>query len=179
MTHFIKKFYYLFFFCIILISCRNEKPQIPLNKRPPDMTKENLLEMNRVLAELEVKNIEKYIAETDTNFQKSSSLIWYKIENASTGKKLMRGDEVHISFNLSLLDGSVCYTPENKGDRTITLGKYDIIRGLDEAILMLNDGGNGKFIIPADLAFGMTGDGDCVGAKRTVIYEILEVKKVE
>lgn len=135
--------------------------------------------MNRVLAELEIKNIEKYVAETDSGFQKSPSLIWYKIENAGTGKKLVRGDKVHIRFNLSLLDGSLCYTPEHKGDRTIMLGRYDIIRGLDEALLMLRDGGSGKFIIPADLAFGIMGDGDCVGSKRTLVYEILKLEKIE
>jgi FKBP-type peptidyl-prolyl cis-trans isomerase len=142
------------------------------------MTKENLLEMNRVLAELELKNIEKYIAETDTTFRKSPSLIRYKIENQGAGKKLTRGDEVHILFNVRLLDGSVCYTPDHKGDRTISLGRYDITRGLDEALLMLNDGGRGIFIIPADLAFGMVGDGDCIGSKKTLIYEILSIEKI-
>ncbi|GHT32082.1 hypothetical protein FACS189434_03060 [Bacteroidia bacterium] len=173
------KILFIVFLASVLSSCGNETPQTPLNKQPRNLTKENLLEMNRVLAELEMKNIEQYVAETDSSFQKSPSLIWYKIEQQGSGKKLTRGDKVHILFNVRLLDGSLCYTPEHKGDRNISLGRYDITRGLDEALLMLNDGGRGTFIIPADLAFGMPGDGDCIGAKRTVIYEILSVEKTE
>ena len=167
----------IFLMVSIFFSCRNEKPQIPFNKRPPDMTKENLLEMNRVLAELEKKNIAEYIAKTDTSFKQSSSTFWYKIENGGNGELLKRGDKVHIRFNLSLLDGSLCYTPDNKGDQTITIGRYDINRGLDEALLTLREGGRGKFIIPADLAFGIIGDQDCIGSKQTVIYDILSVEK--
>ena len=142
------------------------------------MTKENLLEMNRVLAELEKKNIAEYIAKTDTSFRQSPLAFWYKIEREGKGATLKRGDNVHIRFNLGLLDGSICYTPEHKGEQTITIGRYDINRGLDEALLMLREGGRGKFIIPADLAFGIVGDQDCVGSKRTVIYEIISIEKI-
>ena len=142
------------------------------------MTKENLLEMNRALAELEKKNVAEYIAKIDTSFQQSSSAFWYKIENNGNGAALQRGDKVQILFNLNLLDGSLCYTPNDKGNQTITIGRYDINRGLDEALLMLHEGGRGKFIIPADLAFGIIGDQDCVGSKQTVIYDILSVEKI-
>ena len=142
------------------------------------MTKEYLLQLNRALAEFENENIAEYVAKTDTSFRQSPAAFWYKIEDEGNGAALQRGDKVHILFNLVLLDGSVCYTPDNKGDQIITLGRYDIIRGLDEALLMLREGGRGTFIIPSDLAFGMVGDQNCVGSKQTVIYEILFVEKI-
>ena len=58
----------------------------------------------------------------------------------------------------------------------MNIGRYDINKGLDEAVLMLNEGGSGQFIIPSGLAFGMLGDLDCVEAKETVIYDIQSVE---
>lgn len=172
-----KYFCYFFFFCFVLISCRNEPPQVPLNKRPKDMTKEYLLELNKQLTEKENKEIAEYIAENNLTFGQSPLAFWYKIESRGEGAPLKKGDEVRILYNLSLLNGKICYTPEYKGDKIIHIGRRDIVKGLDDALLMLNEGGRGKFIIPSSLAFGKIGDGDCVEPHRTVIFDIISVKK--
>lgn len=161
----------------VLISCSGEqKPQIPINKVPKENIKEELLQMNVVLAQNENKEILAYIKKNKLDVEKSPLAFWYKIEEKGNGKPIKKGTKVRISFNLSLLDGSVCYTPKNKGIKKMTIGKADIIKGLDEALVLLNEGGRAKFIIPADLAFGMVGDQDCIGSKKTVIYDILSVE---
>lgn len=132
--------------------------------------------MNRVLAEKENREILEYIEKNDTAFQKSPLAFWYKIEKQGEGSPIKKGSKVRVLYTLSLLDGTICYTPENEGDVILNIGRYDIIKGLDDAILMLNEGGQGKFIIPSDLAFGMIGDQNCVGSKRTVIYDIQSVE---
>ena len=157
---------------VLFIGCRNDRPHLPANKLPKDYTTENLLEMNRVLAEKETKEIEAFVQQNQLDFTQSPLAFWYYIEYQGNGRPIKKGDKVRVTYNLSLLDGTVCYTPENKGDKTITIGKFDIIRGLDESLLLLNEGGRGTFIIPSDLAFAMIGDQDCIGAKKTIIYEI-------
>jgi FKBP-type peptidyl-prolyl cis-trans isomerase len=163
---------------LFLVSCGNKQPQIPANKLPKNHTTENLLEMNKVLAEQENKDIEEFIEKSDIPFEKSPLAFWYFIEEKGSGKPIERGDKVKVSYNITLLDGTVCATPENGGTKTINIGMYDIIKGLDDSLLMLNEGGRGKFIIPSDLAYGMIGDGVCVGAKKTIIYDFLSVEVV-
>ncbi len=162
--------FFLLFFS--LFSCTNNQPQIPANKLPKDYTKENLLEMNKVLAEKENKDIAAYIENSNQKFTRSPLGFWYFIENPGIGRQIERGNKVHVTYNLKMLDGSVCYTPQHKGNNTIIIGMYDIIKGLDDSLLLLKEGGQGIFIIPSDLAFSTIGDQDCVGSKKTVIYEI-------
>ena len=163
---------FVFAFILLFIGCRNDRPHLPANKLPKDYTTENLLEMNRVLAEKETKEIEAFVEQSELDFTQSPLGFWHHIEYQGNGNQIIKGDKVRVTYNLSLLDGTVCYTPQNKGDKTITIGKFDIIKGLDESLLLLNEGGRGTFIIPSDLAFAMIGDQDCIGAKKTVIYEI-------
>ncbi len=164
------------FFLLLFSACRNDRPHLPANKLPKDYTKENLLEMNKTLAEQENKEIAAYIENSNLEFTKSSLGFWYSIENRGTGREIERGNTVHVTYNLKLLDGTICYTPQYKGNSTIMIGMYDIIKGLDDSLLLLREGGQGTFIIPADLAFSMIGDQDCVGAKKTIIYEIKSVE---
>ena len=168
---FTRKFWGLFVF-LLLCSCQQNNPQVPENKQPKDYTIENLLEMNRVLAEKETKEIETFVQQSDSDFTQSPLAFWYHIEYQGDGRALQKGDNVRITYNLKLLNGTICYTPQHKGDKTITIGKFEIIKGLDESLLLLNEGGRGTFIIPSDLAFAMIGDQDCIGAKKTIIYEI-------
>ena len=169
----------VFIFILLFTGCRNEKPHLPVNKLPKDYTTENLLEMNRVLAEKETKEMEAFVEQSDIYFTQSPLAFWYNIEYQGSGRPIKKGDRVRVTYNLSLLDGTICYTPQNKGDKIITIGKFDIIRGLDESLLLLNEGGRGMFIIPSDLAFAMIGDQDCIGAKKTIIYEIKTLEIVQ
>jgi FKBP-type peptidyl-prolyl cis-trans isomerase len=173
----LKRIEYIFISALVFFSsCGNEQPQIPANKQPKNYTAENLLEINRVLAEQEEKGIEAYLQKSDIEFTKSPMAFWYHISKQGEGRQIAKGDQVYITYNLKMIDGSVCYTPDDGGDDTIIIGRYDIIKGLDEALLLLNEGGEGTFIIPSDLAFAMIGDQACVGAKKTVIYEIKSIE---
>jgi FKBP-type peptidyl-prolyl cis-trans isomerase len=168
-------FIFLFSF-FLLFACVENKPQIPLNKSPKDNLKENLLEMNKMFAEKENQEIESYIKENKLETQKSPLAFWYKIQEKGEGRPIKKGTKVRILFNLRLLDGTICYTPQNKGKKEIVVGKIESTKGLDESLLLLNEGGSGLFIIPSALAFGIAGDQDCVGAKQPIIYEILHVE---
>jgi FKBP-type peptidyl-prolyl cis-trans isomerase len=173
-----KLFFFLFSLILLFTGCHNQKPQIPANKLPKDHTKENLLEMHKALSQKENQDIEAYIQKSELHFTKSPLAFWYNIEYQGDGQPIKKGNNVHITYQLSLLDGSICYTPQYKGDQTITIGKYNIIKGLDQSLLLLNEGGRGTFIIPSDLAFSMTGDQDCIGAQKTIIYQIKSIEIV-
>jgi FKBP-type peptidyl-prolyl cis-trans isomerase len=162
-----------------LFSCDNQQPQIPYNKLPKSKLKDNLVEMNKLLAEKEDKDILLYIKKNNLDVKKSPLYFWYQIEEKGDGAPIKTGNKVHIMFNLSLLDGTVCYTPKYKGSQDLTIGHVDIIKGLDEALLLLHDGGKAKFIIPSTMAFGIVGDEDRVGSKKTVVYDILSVEIIQ
>jgi len=162
----------------LLVSCGAKEPQLPANKLPKDYTKENLLEMNVALAQKEEADIKAYLDSVGENMQKSEGGFWYEIKSHGYGDSIRRGDKVEVMYQLSLLDGTICYTPQSGGKKNIVVGRADETKGLDEALLMLKEGGKGKFMIPANLAYGMVGDQKKIGSKKTIIYEITSIEKV-
>ena len=165
-------------FAVFFVSCREKSPQLPVNKLPKDYTKENLLEMNVALAQKELTDIAAYIDTAAPKMQKTPGGFWYEIKNAGVGDSIVRGDKVKVTYNLRLLDGTLCYTPADGGTKTVLVGHADETKGLDDALLMMTEGTVGDFIIPANLAYGMVGDQKRVGSKKTIIYEILSIEKV-
>jgi len=165
----------VFLFVFLLFSgCQNDRPHLPFNRLPTDYTTDNLLVINKVLAERELEEIEAFVQQSDFDFTESPLGFWYNIEFQGDGRPIKRGNRVRVEYDLILLDETLCYERE----RTINIGRFEITRGLDEALFLLNEGGRGTFIIPSGLAFGIIGDQNCVGAKRTIIYKILTVEIV-
>ena len=58
-----------------------------------------------------------------------------------------------------------------------TVGKGEVISGLEEGILLLHIGDKAKFIIPSHLAYGLLGDDNEIPTKATLIYDIEVVQK--
>jgi FKBP-type peptidyl-prolyl cis-trans isomerase len=59
------------------------------------------------------------------------------------------------------------------------IGKGGVEAGLEDGILLMHEGGRAKFIIPSHLAFGLTGNGNKIPPKSTLIYDIklLKIKR--
>jgi FKBP-type peptidyl-prolyl cis-trans isomerase len=135
-----------------------------------------LLELNRVMAETERKDILRFIEEKGWQMEYSSSGFWYEIYDKGSGKPFLKNNLGHIEYSLSLLNGTNC--AEN-APLIVKKGAGEEPRGIDEALGMLQEGGSGRFIIPSNLAYGMLGNEDrCVTSHAPIVYEVkvLEIK---
>ena len=160
-----KNIFYLFTYLLLFLSgagcSSNEAPQIPANKLPKDPTDQNLMEFNKGYVEFENKEINRYIDSLHLKMQTSDEGIRYIIRNEGKGSKFGKHDVATIRYTVSLLNGNKCPELTNV-TKKISIGGGDVEHGFESAARMLRKGGSGDFIIPALVAYGVSGYKNCV-----------------
>ncbi|MCL4122058.1 UNVERIFIED_CONTAM: hypothetical protein GTU68_043770 [Idotea baltica] len=115
--------------------------------------------------------IQEFIDQSSITYQETSSGLYYSIN--SEGATPLASSEDFVAFDLKgqLLDGtSIGNTFGTDADIHLYLDQ-NILPGIGEAVQFLGTGGQGSFILPAELAFGSIGNG-VVPANTPVAYDI-------
>lgn len=159
----------LFFQC----GRNREKPLTPAEIRE---TEEALITANRMLLQKDKEKIQQYIAEHHLSLTETESGLWYGIIRQGNGPEVKEGMLVTLSYQVSLLDGTVCYSSDKEGFKQFISGKGGVESGLEEGILLLNEGSKALFIMPPHLAHGLPGDGDKIPARSIIVYEVELIK---
>lgn len=99
-------------------------------------------------------------------------------EVVGTGAVAATGDSVTVQYVGSLTNGAVFDASANHGTTgfTFNLGAGQVIKGWDEGIVGMKEGGKRKLVIPAALAYGSQAVGDIIPANSTLIFEVELVK---
>jgi FKBP-type peptidyl-prolyl cis-trans isomerase len=85
-----------------------------------------------------------------------------------TGPAVKKDDKIEVEFTGTKLDGTMFDT----GKYTFTVGKAEVIPGIDAGVVGMKKGGKVKLTLPPAAAFGMMGKEPVVSAGETVEYEI-------
>lgn len=157
----------------ILISCGEDEPEYVFEK-PIEWSQEQSSDMNQVFTEEEEDEINLFLERhQDWKMSKTETglryFIYEKSESNDTAKVY---DIVTVDFELSLLDGTVCYSSKEHGPESFIVEHADIESGLHEAMKLMCKGDKGKFILPSRLAHGLIGDTEKVPPLTPVIYDI-------
>ncbi len=101
-------------------------------------------------------------------------------ETIGTGATAAAGDTVTVNYVGSLTDGTVFDASANHGTTgfTFKLGAGQVIKGWDEGIVGMKEGGKRKLVIPAALAYGDQAIGNIIPANSTLVFEV-ELLKVQ
>ena len=168
----------LFSYLIILsfISCGRSYNTQPYGTHDFDdiarQKTEILLRVNREMVEEEAQAIEEYVEIQGWDMKKTESGLWYMIYSAGNGEKLTAGKIVTLEYNVSLLNGVVCYSSAEYGALSFKIGYGGVESGLEEGVLLLRVGDKARFIMPPHLAHGLIGDGDCIHMRAIIVYEV-------
>lgn len=102
-----------------------------------------------------------------------------KDETIGTGAVAAAGDSVTVNYVGSLTNGTVFDASANHGTTgfTFTLGAGQVIKGWDQGLVGMKEGGKRKLIIPASLAYGSQAVGNVIPANATLVFEV-ELMKV-
>lgn len=158
----------LFAFC--LFSCKNQKT---VNKQEEHKTtKDELIKVNRILVMKDQQRIKGYLERHDIQMQQTETGLWYFIAEKGSGPKAESGKQATINYRIGLLDGTECYNSEEDGPKSFTIGRGGVESGLEEGILLLNEGGKANFIMPPYLAHGLPGDGKRIPARAVIVYDV-------
>ncbi len=104
--------------------------------------------------------------------QEVGELEYIEVE-AGDGPMPVAGDRVFVHYTGMLEDGTVFDSSVERGTPfSFVLGQGDVIRGWDEGIALMNQGGKATLIIPPNLAYGATGAGNAIPPNATLTFEV-------
>ena len=135
-------------------------------------TEEALVGANRMLVQRDKEKIQEYIKQNNLEMQESESGLWFGILKEGTGRQVSLNVLVTLDYEVSLLDGTRCYSSDSLGQKQFVTGNGGVESGLEEGVLMLKEGSEALFIMPPHLAHGLQGDGDRIPARSVIVYHI-------
>jgi len=113
-------------------------------------------------------DIIKYIADNNLNAEKTSSGLYYVINNEGSGERPTGSSNVKVSYKGYFLDGKV-FDKSNSNGISFPLDR--VIKGWTEGIPLFKEGGKGKLIVPSNLGYGSNGRGLIPGG-AVLVFDI-------
>lgn len=164
----------LFFF---LLACAEEREEQVLIQEP-EWTQDNSSDMNAVFTAEEDEEIELFIQRhSDWKMTKTGTGLRYFIYSKSEFNDTAQVDDVvTVDFEITLLDGTVCYSSSVNGPESFMVERADIESGLHEGMQYMCTGDRAKFILPSHMAHGLIGDEEKIPPLTPVVYDIHLIK---
>ena len=163
--------YLILLLLISVFSCQ-EKPQKPSNPVTKNEMKNSMEKANRYLLNEEEEDIENYVKRHDLTMTSTGTGLRYQILKQGSEKKIEKGEQVTLEYELHSIAGDLIYSSENDGVKSFVVGEGTVESGLDEAMTNLHRGDVAKLIIPFHLAYGLHGDDDKIPEYATLVYTI-------
>ncbi len=155
---------------VFIGSCTDSSTQqSKINKKEIE---ESLVKVNKKMVKSEDEQIKDFIARYGWEMKQTGTGLWYMIYKDGFGPLAVKGQVAKVNFNVSLLNGEVCYSSDTEGLKEFQIGQGGVESGLEEGILLMKTGDRAKFIIPSHLAFGLLGDAKKIPAKAALVYDI-------
>ena len=162
---------------LLFLSCsQQEEP----GHRPVNISKEDLIEMNKGWTIDENMVIRNYIRRKKYDMQTSPTGIYYMIyQQADSARPTAQpGQLVTITYDIILIEGdSLAYTSGGEEESFRVAMDY-IENGLHEAITYMREGEKAKIILPYSRAYGLVGDMDQIPPQAPLLYDI-HLKKIK
>lgn len=171
-------------FVLLTIACQSDRKQTErtvegLSEVNNGLSKEDLIELNRDKVKKENKRIDDWVKKQAFRYKSSATGLKYRIIENGKGPKARIMSQVSLIYTVKILEGDTCYASRSADTVRLTLGQSDYPSGLQEALLYLPEGSRSELIIPYYLAYGFSGDGDCIPGASTLQYfvQVLNVSE--
>jgi len=97
----------------------------------------------------------------------------YRDEVEGAGREARVGDTVRVHYTGTLEDGRKFDSSRERGQPLeFTLGVGMVIRGWDEGVAGMKEGGSRKLVIPAELGYGARGAGGVIPPHAVLHFEV-------
>ena len=161
----------LLLFSVCFAGCHQESTQVVSD----DSIKEHMVNANKIIVQNESKEIDDFIARHSWKMYSTGTGLRYEIYKRGNGKKATPEKQVSVLFHAYLLDGTLC---DSTGEKPmhITLGHGEQVRGLEEGIMLMNEGDQARLIVPAHLGFGVRGNGNNIPGNSSLYYDVTLLK---
>lgn len=106
----------------------------------------------------------------DDAIKTDSGLIYCEM-TAGEGKQPELSNTVEVHYHGTLTDGTVFDSSVDRG-QTISFPLGGVIKGWQEGLALMKEGGKATLVIPSDLAYGDAGSGDTIPPGATLKFEV-------
>lgn len=113
---------------------------------------------------MEENGKKKGVKTTDSGLQ-------YEEQVAGKGKSPVATDTVKVHYRGTLIDGTE-FDSSYARNEPVSFPLNGVIPGWTEGLQLMKEGGKGRFVIPADLAYGPGGMGNAIGPNETLVFEV-------
>jgi FKBP-type peptidyl-prolyl cis-trans isomerase FkpA len=162
---------------MLLASCNSKKqepqPEIVINL---DDFREPSTEVLKQLSREEAEAIHAYVKRHGWTMLETGTGVQIYIYRKGTAISAVSGDMILLDFEITLLDGTVCYSSKETGAEEFRVDYDEVESGLHEAVKYLHEGDKAIVIIPSHRAFGLIGDLSKIPPLSTVVYDLSIVK---
>ena len=159
----------VFMYMIVLSSCGQRNPDKSMDSRE---LKEPLIQENQRITREEARVMDRYIERRKWEMTETGTGLRYMIYEKGDGPQAKAGMRAKVDYEISLLDGTVCYTSEEKGPRTFTIGRDNVESGIHEGITYMRVGDKARLVIPSYLAHGLIGDQNRIPPRATLVVDL-------
>jgi FKBP-type peptidyl-prolyl cis-trans isomerase len=160
------------------LGCGPKKPQEPTVIKYKDL-EDPIIKANKQISREERQSIDAYVKRHKLDMVETGTGVQYMIYEKGTGIAAETGDIVVLDFDVTLLDGTLCYSSKKTGAEEFTVDYDNVESGLHEAIKYLHEGDQAIIIIPSHRAFGLAGDEDKIPPLSTVVYNLHLLKVIK
>ncbi|MBT3244909.1 MAG: peptidylprolyl isomerase [Bacteroidetes bacterium] len=115
----------------------------------------------------EMTKLDEYLLENNITAEPTYSGIYYIETLAGSGVPADGGDRVRVKYSGTFLNGNEF----DSGEFEFTIGIGQVIRGWDEGINYMKEGGKAILIIPSNMAYGSSGSQSIPGY-TTLLFEV-------
>ncbi len=125
--------------------------------------------MDRVKKEGE-EFIEGFLDCNEDAVKTDSGLVYYSMKEGE-GAQPTVSNTVEVHYHGTLIDGTVFDSSVDRG-QTISFPLGGVIKGWQEGLALMKEGGKATLVIPSDLAYGDAGSGDTIPPGATLKFEV-------
>jgi FKBP-type peptidyl-prolyl cis-trans isomerase len=121
--------------------------------------------------------IKDYLAKNNIKAERTASGLYYKIDRAGAGPKVMPGDSVSMNYTGTTLEGTKFDSNVDPQFNHVspfwfTLGAGQVIRGWDEGIALFSKGGKGTLYIPSPMAYGPQSPSPAIKPNSVLVFDV-------
>lgn len=134
----------------------------------------------REKAAINLQKSREYLIETGRKegVKETKSGLLYKVLREGNGARLSLSDSVKVSYEGRLIDGTVFDSSYARG-KPVVIPVSKVIKGWQEALLLMPVGSKYRLFIPPNLAYGQRGAGEKIGSNEALVFdlELLSIEK--
>ncbi len=94
-------------------------------------------------------------------------------DEIGTGQEAKAGDKVHVHYTGTLVDGSKFDSSRDRGQPfAFTLGVGQVIKGWDQGVKGMKEGGKRRLVIPPDMGYGASGMPPVIPPSAVLKFEV-------